>query len=197
MSYRVSSSSLSHWTQTTFGPCWWMFLYVSLEDSWDSSASASWARGNAHLSPGLTHFLSFHLKADSHKNTIIWSHFQPVLKSDFTNEKQEDKSPDAELNTNKLHKLFRPQLLFWRRTWIISHPSVSSKQYVAFFQLHSPEGFTWSAGGGRTTEAPCWGTQQAGSGKLPGSLSGSPSGGVRITAAAQQRTQVKVLKEKV
>lgn len=39
-----------------------MFLYVSLEDSWDSSASASWAWGNAHLSPGLTHFLSFHLK---------------------------------------------------------------------------------------------------------------------------------------
>lgn len=46
-----------------------MFLYVSLEDSWDSSASASWAWGNVHLSPGLTHFLSFHLKADSHKNT--------------------------------------------------------------------------------------------------------------------------------
>lgn len=59
MSCRVSSSAVSHWTQTRFG---WSSTSgrsesVSLADIWDSSARTSLASGSSYLSPSLMNHL--------------------------------------------------------------------------------------------------------------------------------------------
>lgn len=97
VSYRVSSSVFSHWTQPTFGPCWWMFLCVFLQKIVGILLLIHSEPEASPTSPPDTDILSFHPKADSHKN--IWSDLNS-FQIGFYKKVKKSESPNAEWDTN-------------------------------------------------------------------------------------------------